>query len=272
MAKIVAGLGAPHSPNLPSVVERNPAFIENTLYKQLRAHIESVDADVLLVFSNDHFNTFFLDNFPLFAVGVAPSTWGPNDQTPMPRHEMPVHEGLAAHIHKTGIEDGFDLAITQEFAVDHAFTVPFHFLGAGSKLKIVPVFVHCFSSTLPLASRAFALGQSIGRAIRTFPDDSRVAVFSSGSFSLEIGGPKIPPADRSGVPDRVWVDRICTHLSTGSIRSLIEESTPLQLLRAGNAGGELLNWIAMLGVIGEGAADELHPQPHGHAFGIWRRD
>ena len=272
MAKIVAGLGAPHSPNLPSVVARNPDFIENKLYAELRAHIESVKADVLLIFSNDHFNTFFLDNFPLFAVGVATQTSGPNDQTPMPRHDMPVHEGLAVHIHKTGIEKGFDLAITQEFSVDHAFTVPYHFVGAGGKLAIIPVFLHCFSSTLPLASRAFEFGRAIGSAIRSYPENLRVAVFASGSFSLEIGGPKIPPGDRSGVPDRAWVERVVAHMKAGTIQHLIDEATPSQLLRAGNAGGELLNWLAMLGVIGEGAADVLHPQPHGHAFGIWRRD
>ena len=272
MAKIVAGLGAPHSPNLPSVVERNPAFVENELYKKWRAHLENVKADVVIIFSNDHFNTFFLDNFPMFAVGVAPETSGPNDQTPMPTHRMPVHEALAAHVHKTGIEAGFDLAISQEFTLDHAFTVPYHFIGAGTKLAIVPVFIHCFSSTLPAAARAFALGRAIGSSIRTFPADLRVAIFASGSFSLEIGGPKIPPGDRSGVPDRVWVDKVVEHMRRGTILDLIEEATPLQLLRAGNAGGELLNWIAMLGVIGEGAADELHPQPHGHAFGLWRRD
>lgn len=272
MARIVAGLGAPHSPNLPSVVERNPAFVENELYKKLRAHLESVRADVLVIFSNDHFNTFFLDNFPLFAVGAAPSTWGPNDQTPMPRHEIPVAEALAAHVHKTGIEEGFDLAITQEFSVDHAFTVPWHFVGAGTKLAILPIFVHCFSSTLPAAARAFELGRAVGRAIRTFPGNERVAVFASGSFSLEIGGPKIPPNDRSGVPDRKWVARIVELMQAGKVGDLIGEATPLQLLRAGNAGGELLNWLAMLGAIGEGTPSEMHPQPHGHAFAIWRRD
>jgi hypothetical protein len=42
------------------------------------------------------------------------------------------------------------------------------------------------------------------------------------------------------------------------------------MARAGNAGGELLNWIAMLGVIGERAPTRIEPQPHGHAFGVWR--
>ena len=41
MARIVAGLGAPHSPGLPSTVTKNPAFVENALYGELRRHIRS---------------------------------------------------------------------------------------------------------------------------------------------------------------------------------------------------------------------------------------
>ena len=152
------------------------------------------------------------------------------------------------------------------------FAVPWHFIGAGRPIQMVPIFVNCFSNPLPLASRAHDLGRMIGSAIRTFPEDIRVAVFASGSFSLEIGGPQIPPNERSGVPDRVWVDRIVECMRKPNIRDLIDEATPLQLLRAGNAGGELLNWIAMLGVIGDQAPTELHPQSHGHAFGTWRWD
>jgi len=109
MAKIVAGFGAPHSPSLPSVVAKTPDFVENGLYANLRKQIEDVQADVVIMFSNDHFNTFFLDNFPLFAIGVADETSGPNDETPMPQHKIPLHEGLASHIHRTGISSGFDL-------------------------------------------------------------------------------------------------------------------------------------------------------------------
>ena len=98
----------------------------------------------------------------------------------------------------------------------------------------------------------------------------RVAVFASGSFSLEIGGPQIPPGERSGVPDRKWVERIVHLLRTHGINDLIEEATSDQMTRAGNAGGELLNWIAMLGVIGDQIPILLEPQPHGHAFGVWR--
>ena len=72
------------------------------------------------------------------------------------------------------------------------------------------------------------------------------------------------------MPDRAWVARIVDRMTNFRIKDLIEEATPLQMARAGNAGGELLNWIAMLGVIGERAPTRIEPQPHGHAFGVWR--
>lgn len=272
MGKTVVAFGAPHSPSLPSVVEKDPGFVENALYAEIRSALEAARPDVLLIFANDHFNTFFLDNFPLYSVGVASATAGPNDQTPMPRYEIPVHEGLAAHIHATGIRSGFDLAQTQEFEVDHAFTVPVHFVAPHGRLPIVPIFVNGFSNPLPLAERTHEFGRMIGRAIRTYPEPLRVAVFASGSFSLEIGGPKIPPRDRSGVPDRRWVARIVDLMRTQRIRTLTQEATQDQMTRAGNAGGEVLNWIAMLGVIGDRAPQSLLPQPHGHAFGIWTWD
>ena len=50
--------------------------------------LEAAAPDVLIIFTDDHFNTFFLDNFPTFAVGIAEATSGPNDQTPMPHYKV----------------------------------------------------------------------------------------------------------------------------------------------------------------------------------------
>ena len=68
-----------------------------------------------MVIANDHFNTFFLNNFPTFAIGVAEATFGPNDQTKMPSYDIKVHTALAEHVRRVGIRYGFDLAVTQEF-------------------------------------------------------------------------------------------------------------------------------------------------------------
>ena len=45
----------------------------------------------------------------------------------------------------------------------------------------------------------------------------------------------------------------------------------IDMLKAGNVGGELLNWIAMLGAIGNRKPNYIAPQmANGHAYGVWR--
>jgi protocatechuate 4,5-dioxygenase beta chain len=57
--------------------------------------IEAIGPDVLIVFDCDHFSTFFLNNLPTFAIGVAEKTAGPNDHTPMPHYEVPCRCGAS---------------------------------------------------------------------------------------------------------------------------------------------------------------------------------
>ena len=95
----------------------------------------------------------------------------------------------------------------------------------------------------------------------------RVAVIGSGSFSLEIGGPKIPHGERAGTPDPEWAKHVQEHLEHGRVDDLVEEATTARHAQAGNIGGELLNWIAMLGVIGDRKPRFIKPQvDHGHAY------
>ena len=93
----------------------------------------------------------------------------------------------------------------------------------------------------------------------------------SGSFSLEVGGPRMAPGRSDGVPDPDWAMRVIRLLESGEIDALIREATPHQLLKAGNVGGELLNWIAMQGAIGSRKPTYVAPQmQNGHAYGVWR--
>ena len=93
MAAIVAGFGMPHNPGSPALVARDGPQCETArYYAEMAKHIEAAAPDVLIMFTDDHFNTFFLDNFPTFAIGVADATGGPNDQTPMPHYRVAVPE------------------------------------------------------------------------------------------------------------------------------------------------------------------------------------
>ncbi len=272
MAEIVAGFGMPHVPNFPALVAREGPHCEVArLYADVAEHLAAAAPDVLIIFTDDHFNTFFLDNFPTFAIGIAAATAGPNDQTPMPHYNVAVPAALAAHIRAAAIARGFDISLAQDFAVDHAVMVPLHFLTPHMNIPVVPIFINGLVPPLPGARRCYALGEAVRAAVEDWPKPLRVAAIGSGSFSLEVGGPKIALGDRAGIPDLEWTKHVQDLMLQARIDDLLEQATTARMLRAGNIGGELLNWLAMLGVIGARKPHAIAPHPdHGHAFGVWR--
>jgi aromatic ring-opening dioxygenase catalytic subunit (LigB family) len=272
MAEIVAGIGVPHSPHYPSQIARDGPEPAARFYREIASHLDAARPDAIVVIANDHFNTFFMNNFPTFAIGVADASYGPNDQTKMPRYDFKVQSALAAHLRNVAIREGFDLAVTQEFGVDHAMLVPLHYITDGVKIPVVPIWVNAFVAPLPTARRCYALGQKLRGALESMPQNLRVAVLGSGSFSLEIGGPKINPGKRNAVPDIEWSKHIHHRLANAQIDELVAEATPERMWQAGNIGGELLNWIVMLGAIGTHKPRYLaeHDDNNGHAYAAWR--
>lgn len=272
MGEVVAGFGVPHSPHLPALVAKNGGkHAAVPLYAQVAQAIEDARLDALIIFDCDHFSTFFLDNLPTFAIGVADRTAGPNDRTEMPRYDVPVHAALAAHLRQGVIAADFDVALLQDFGIDHSIMVPLHFLTPKMTIPIVPVFINCFVPPLPSARRCHALGRAIRTAVETFPEPLRVAAMGSGNFSLEIGGPKVAPGRRQGFPDPEWISHVAGRMERGEVDRLLEEATTERMLQAGNVAAELLTWIAALGVIGERKPEAMLGNPgDGEVFGVWR--
>jgi hypothetical protein len=272
MAEIVAGFGVSHSPHAPEEVRRTgPDHPLLALYRRVTEAVEAARPDVLIVFDCDHFSTFFLDNWPIFAIGVAERIAGPNDGTVMPRYEVPGQAALAAHIHRHCVASGFDLALLQDFEIDHSIMVPLHFMPPAQAIPIVPIFINGFVPPLPSSQRCHALGRAVRSAVESFPQPLRVGAVASGQFSLEIGGPKVAPGRRQGVPDPDWGEHVAARLREGEVDALIAEATFERLRRAGNIGGELLNWFAMLGTVGGGKAAWIANQrSHGDGFGVWQ--
>jgi aromatic ring-opening dioxygenase catalytic subunit (LigB family) len=178
---------------------------------------------------------------------------------------------LAAHIRQAGVAAGFDIGMVQQFSVDHSITVPLHFLTPEMHVPVIPFFISGHVPPLPSARRCYELGKAVGRAIEAWPENKRVVVMGSGSFSLEVGGPRMAPGRSDGVPDPAWCTRVIKMLEDQQIDTLIEQATSEQMFKAGNVGGELLNWIAMMGAIGNRKPNYIAPQmQNGHAYGVWR--
>lgn len=229
---------------------------------------------MIVSLNNDHFNTFFFDHWPTFAIGTAERTRGPSDQTPdMSQYEVRVAHGAARHLLNSLVEDGFDFSWSQDFEIDHGILVPLHFLTPEMATPIVPVFVNCLVPPLPRAARCYELGRALRTAIGTWNDQARVAVIGSGSLSLEIGGPRADPGKTFGVPDPAWAAWVQERIRSCEHGALIAAATEARMLEAGNVAGELLNWIAVLGIVGPNPPEILIDQPEfGNAFAAWRME
>ncbi len=273
MAEIVGALGVPHTPFFPFFVERDGPECETARYfDTLRKALLAMKPDVLVIFDTDHLNTFFFDNLPIFAMGVTDSFTGACDEVrATPPYTVKSLPDFAAHLHKACVGAGYDVSVTQKFAVDHSIIVPLHFLTPDMRIPVIPIFISGHVPPLPSAARCYEFGRSLREAIRNFPRPLRVVTMGSGSISLEVWGPRLRIGSGDGVPDPDWVTRVCGLLETGDVDPLIAEATPEKFQAAGNVAGELLNWIAMLGTVGAKAAQSVTPQmANGHAYAVWR--
>ncbi len=274
MAKVVAAYGLPHTPFFPSKVEQEGAASPTgVMFGKARDSLAAARPDVIVIFDTDHYNTFFFDNFPILAIGLDEGFSGPNDE---PRGGMKVYDvrsmpQLARAIRDEGVRAGYDIATLREFSCDHSVMVPLHFVNPGMKWPVIPFFISGHVPPLPSAQRCFDLGLQIRRTIEAYPENLRVAIIGTGSFSLEVFGPRIRLGFTDGVPDPDWVHEVCGYLSEGATGALIGAATEERMCAAGNVGGELLNWIAMLAFTAGRKPDFLDKQmENGHAYAGWR--
>jgi hypothetical protein len=271
VAEIVGGFGVPHNPHFATWVAQGAALgpeIER-MYDGVAEPLHEMAPDVLLYITSDHYNMFF-ELLPIFMIGVAESAAGASDYPSIPHRELRIDSELARWLQTDLVHAGFDVGCAQELEFDHTVISPMQFLFPERDIPVVPLFINAFMRPLPSSQRCFALGRALRDSLRHDGSDKRVAVVATGSFSLEIGGPRISEDSHTGVPDPGWVERVLELLQAGDVERLVREATDEQLDRAGNAGGELLDWIAMLGTIDPAPPAFVDVQPQfGHAYAAW---
>ena len=119
------------------------------------------------------------------------------------------------------------------------------------KIPVMPFFINGHIPPLPKAQRCYELGRAVGRAIETWPTTLRVVIDGQRQLlARSLADRAWRPAAPTACPIRTG--RSGYQVSRRQqVRKLINEATQAQMLKAGNVGGELLNWIAMLGAIGD---------------------
>lgn len=272
MATIAGGVGVPHTPYFPKfAADQGPDGEINSLFGLVKADLDVDRPDVIVIVDTDHFCTFYFDNYPTFAVGMDDTFYGPVDDVALcPPRDIPSDRKFAAHLHRNFVQSGFDTSYVTHYRVGHSIGVPLYFLTPGFGVPVIPIFLNGHLPPMPSAQRAFDLGKALAAGIASYTEDLRVEVIGTGSFSLDVAGPYMSAGENFGVPDLAWAERVQALMEAGDIETLISEASEERMLGAGNVGGEVLNWIAMLGAVGAPKAKWMRSQPHrGHAYGAW---
>ncbi|GAA5167432.1 class III extradiol dioxygenase subunit beta [Amycolatopsis dongchuanensis] len=252
MARVIWGLATSHVPSIGAAMDSGktgdpywkPLFDG---YAPARAWMAEHKPDVAVVVYNDHANAVDLDMVPAFAIGTA-EEYKPADEGWGPR-PVPVVQGapeFSEHLVRELTDEWFDITTCHRLDVDHGLTVPLSVYcpdpGEEWPCPVVPVLVNVIQYPQPSAARCYALGQALGRAIRSFPEDLKVAVFGTGGMSHQLAGARAGLINPEF--DRMFLEAIET--DPERLAALTRED---YIREAGTEGIELIMWLVMRGAL-----------------------
>ena len=218
--------------------------------------------DIAVIFGNDQQELFVDALMPAFTIFNGEKTWNePSSQAQIARHppgihaaeaghkppvytEYPGHPGLANHLIGELVSNGFDITRASQLprlenhwhsGIGHAFGFVYRQIMRDQVVPHVPIITNTFfPPNQPTARRCFELGRSVGRALRAWQSDARVAVFGSGGMS-------------HFVIDEAFDRKIFAALAARDAEALC--SIGEDWLQSGTS--ELKNWIAAAGALFE---------------------
>lgn len=178
---------------------------------QMADKFAEIAPDAAVIIGNDQHELFLDDVIPAFTVywgetivnepaspaqaammppGIHEAEWGHN---PPHRTEYPGLPELGLKIIEGAIAEGFDVAQSTRLpehpnhwssGIPHAFGFIYRMIMRDKVIPSVPIITNTFfPPNQPTARRCFEFGRLIGKVIRSWESDKRVAVFGSGGMS-----------------------------------------------------------------------------------------
>jgi protocatechuate 4,5-dioxygenase, beta chain len=259
MSRIVGGIGISHTPSMGSEFDRgmrqgfSPAWkiwFDGT--RPVKAWLEAMRPDQIVVIYNDHLNFFEFDAYPTLAIGVADrfaqadEGWG---KRPYPDLGGDIQFGW--HIAGSLIQQEFDLTVCQEMAIDHGVYSWLPYLADHPwPAPILPIAANMIRQPFPSSLRLWKLGQALRTAISAHPADQRVVVISTGGMSHQISGARFGMANSD--LDEFFLEHL--HRNPDRLLQIPQE----ELMRLGGSeAAELSIWFAMRGALSD-QIDEIY--------------
>ena len=155
------------------------------------------------------------------------------------------HPGLAQHVATGLVADEFDLSYFQGKGLDHGCFSPLSLLWPHDPTwpgAIVPLQVGVLEFPIPSARRCFKLGQSLRKAIESYPEDIKVAIVGTGGLSHQVHG------ERAGFNNTPW-DMEFLDLLEKDPEKLTDITIAEYAERGGCEGSEVVMWLIMRGAL-----------------------
>ncbi|MBV9324331.1 MAG: hypothetical protein JO352_11140 [Chloroflexi bacterium] len=245
-------------------------------FATMRERIASLAPDALIVVATDHGRVYPLTHQPQFVIGVGPRATGIGDAG-LPGCEVAIHQPVAQAVLEGCVDEGVDLAFTEDVSIDHSFVTPLMLATPELSIPIVPIVQNCRMRPMPTLRRSRAVGQAIGRAIRDSPRSERVVVIGTGglshwvgderrrSFMLQPAGtryaheseyPLVLPA--TGPVNDAFDHEFLQNLVRGRTAEFVGEWPNDRLEEtAGNGAHEVRNWLLVAGLTDDAPAKVL---------------
>ncbi len=223
---------------------------------------EEVAPDVAVIMGNDQRELFLDDITPAITVFSGETIWDqPASEAQAARMPPGIHAAewghsppeyreyrglpdLGTRIIERAVAENFDVANSKRLPVHpghsisgigHAFGFIYRQIMRDKVVPNVPIIFNTFfPPNQPTARRCFEFGQSVGRTIRAWPTDRRVAVFGSGGMS-------------HFVIDEAFDERFFKAFNNRNVDAL----TSIEEKHFQSGTSELKNWIAAAGVLFE---------------------
>ena len=240
---------APQGVNSKPTLEQQQKLREDAekAFAVLRSDLEAAKPDVLIVVANDQFVNFFFNVIPTFFITLADEVSGQ-----FTRHSFryPNHKELGRAILRAGLDKGIDFAFGEYIELQHTQTVPLYFLLPKPSIPILPIYVNTWVDPIPTPRRCYQVGQLIREVASARPE--RVAILATGGLSHFPGSPRIGEIDTS-------FDHQLLEIMREGRSPLFADYSLAQLLQAGDS--EFLNWMVVLGTIGDAKASSTFYKP-----------
>jgi gallate dioxygenase len=110
--------------------------------------------------------------------------------------------------------------------------------------SIVPLQVGVLQMPIPSARRCYKLGQSLRKAIQSYPEDLKVAVMATGGLSHQVHG------ERAGFLNEAWDQEFLDLLETAP-EKLVEKRLAEYATLGGMEGSEVIMWLVMRGALSD---------------------